>query len=220
MFRMAWFVWGLAFWFLHVQNAQVASTSIPQKIPQGPTVPNIKGVNSKLLGLVIQDQWERGNDMFGNGRQHPVPLSDAAMLPSHTILRCRLSRIVVDTEKFVNIDDDGYALIICEHSSLPRDLMFAHLLALTIVEKKNSGRWWVAATMDRYLNSIQQPQIFGTQFWKHGDDPFTMEPYNWDTLTDAERALFCVVPRVQQEAILKHYQQTGVGATTEISGCK
>ncbi len=36
--------------------------------PDSPTVPPIRDVDPEVLRLVIHDQWDQGNDMFG-GRQ-------------------------------------------------------------------------------------------------------------------------------------------------------
>lgn len=36
-----------------------------------PTVPNLPDANPEVLQLAIQDQWDRGNDMFGGGK--PIP---------------------------------------------------------------------------------------------------------------------------------------------------
>jgi hypothetical protein len=35
-----------------------------------PTIPKATDVNPELLNLVIYDQWDRGNDMFGD--RHPA----------------------------------------------------------------------------------------------------------------------------------------------------
>lgn len=41
-----------------------AGAQSPATEPDGPTIPQLPGVNPLLLRLVVEDQWDRGNDMF------------------------------------------------------------------------------------------------------------------------------------------------------------
>ena len=45
------------------------------------------------------------------------------------------------------------------------------------------------ATLDRYLNSIHQPQICGTQFYFKPKEPTTQELYNRNLVPDALRSI-------------------------------
>ena len=99
--------------------------------------------------------------------------------------------------------------------------MLAHLLSSTSVALGGNGKWMMAATLDRYLHSIKQPQIFGTQFFTtDGGHTWTMEPYDRSTVTDAERALWCVVPLAEQQRVLEKMQRGEGAASTGIEGCK
>jgi hypothetical protein len=58
----------------------------------GPTIPKLANVNLEILQLVIQDQWDRGNDMFGN-RQVKSPESlDWKQVAVHSVM-CLLLRL-------------------------------------------------------------------------------------------------------------------------------
>jgi len=76
-------------------------------------------------------------------------------------------------------------------------------MAVTAVGKGDgSSKWLAAATLDRYLQSLNQPQVFGTQFRKSGG-AWTMDPYDRTSFSDAIRATWCVIPLEEQESIEK-----------------
>lgn len=110
-------------------------------------------------------------------------------------------------------DDFEDASYIFQHGGSPDDCLFAHILAIeAMVRGKESARWIAAATLDRYLQSIKQPQVFGTQYpfdpnlphtLHTGAAPFrsgrTLEPYNASLLPDSVRTDFCVPVLAQQK---------------------
>src|SRR5262249_6558753 len=59
------------------------------------------------------------------------------------------------------------------------------------------AKWLCAATLDRYLRSIKQPQIFGTQFG-NGPAVYDMSPYDKDLLSDKIREVWCVASYTTQ----------------------
>jgi hypothetical protein len=100
-------------------------------------------------------------------------------------------------------------------------LLFAHILATSAAAKgESNGKWLSVATLDRYLWDVNQPQIFGTQFKKDREGKWSMEPYERGTLTDAERALWCVVSLSEQAKILKDFQEGNPLRPTGVEGCK
>ena len=75
-----------------------------------------------------------------------------------------------------------------------------------------NAKWLVAATLDRYLQLLKQPQIFGTQYPLDPTKPHpynaeqnarfagrTQSPYSERFLTEAVRADFCVPSTDQQK---------------------
>jgi hypothetical protein len=71
------------------------------------------------------------------------------------------------------------AAMVFQHGSTPEDILMAHVLAVTALGRGNTdARWLAAATLDRFLHRVKQPQVFGTQFGKQEGQPWTMEPYN------------------------------------------
>jgi hypothetical protein len=204
----------------HAQDG--TETSIEGKASTaGPTIPPLKNVNPEVLKLVVEDQWDRGNDMFGKGQVKAQKDIDWKVVAAHDNVRHQEIRELLAAGKLKTSSDYNYASLIFQHSGDPSDLMLAHLLSSTSVSMGGNGKWMMAATLDRYLHSIKQPQIFGTQFFStDGDHTWTMEPYNRSTLTDAERALWCVVPLAEQEKVLDSMQKGNGRASTSIEGCK
>ena len=187
-----------------------------------PTLPPIKNVNPEVLQLVVADQWDRGNDMFGKGQVKSQKDLDWKVIDAHDQTRHKEIRDLLAAGKLKSVNDFSFASLIFQHSGDPSDLMLAHLLTATAVSMGGSGKWMEAATLDRYLQSIHQAQIFGTQFKTTDGHAWTMEPYNRTTLTDAERAMWCVVPLAEQEKTLEKMNKGDGGASTStgIEGCK
>lgn len=87
------------------------------------------------------------------------------------------------------------AAFILHHSGAPDDCLLAHTLALIAMTKGNVRAIWVAAaTLDRYLQALGKPQIYGTQFDMHEDGATTQEPYNRDLVPDHIRRNLGVPP--------------------------
>ena len=97
------------------------------------------------------------------------------------------------------------AAFIFQHGNAPDDYLTAHVLALVGVAKGDrESRWIAAATLDRYLLSVKQPQVFGTNYsQKDASSPLTQEPYHRDLIPDSLRAALCVPNIGDQEKILE-----------------
>jgi len=93
-------------------------------------------------------------------------------------------------------DDYFHAAMVLQHGQGPEDYKLAHELALKASEldaDHSTARWLAAAAKDRYLHSIGEPQIYGTQFRKV-DGKWTLEPIDESAVTDEERARWGVPP--------------------------
>jgi tetratricopeptide (TPR) repeat protein len=91
--------------------------------------------------------------------------------------------------------DYYHAAMIFQHGESPNDFRTAHELAQKAVELDpfdRTAKWMAAASKDRELMNLGQPQRYGTQF-KKVDGRWTL--YNVDpSVTDAERAKWNVPP--------------------------
>ncbi|MEP6601493.1 MAG: hypothetical protein ABJB49_06725 [Nitrospirota bacterium] len=96
--------------------------------------------------------------------------------------------------------------MVFQHGDTPEDILFAHVLAVTALGKGNVGaRWLAAASLDRYLHRLGQPQIFGTQFTNKdvsSKEGWTMDPYNRQLLAPSLLEANCVPDRDHQAEML------------------
>jgi hypothetical protein len=98
------------------------------------------------------------------------------------------------------------AALVFQHGGLPEEYLLAHTLAVVSVAKGEPGAAWLsAATLDRYLQSIGRPQIYGTQFRVKTTDLYTQEPYERGIVSDAVRHQLGVPSMARQEDQLKDY---------------
>jgi len=105
-------------------------------------------------------------------------------------------------------EDFNEAAFLFQHGSRPDDYLLAHTLAMVAMRKGDAGAIWIAsATLDRYLDSIKQPQIYGTQFHTPKDQLTTQEPYNRTLISDALRKQLGVPSLAEQDKQREGYNQ-------------
>lgn len=103
--------------------------------------------------------------------------------------------------------DFYHAAFIFQHADTPEDYLLAHTLATVSAAKGYEGAAWIAAaTLDRYLFNMKQPQIYGTQTLIIGGAA-TMEPYNRKLIPDALRQALGVPSLETQEERLAETQK-------------
>jgi hypothetical protein len=101
--------------------------------------------------------------------------------------------------------DFHQAAFIFQHGETPQDYLLAHILAVAALAKGDAPvRWWTAATLDRYLQSLGQPQVFGTQYM--GEHP-NQGAYDQELVPDALRKEFCVPSLAGQQQNIQAMQQ-------------
>jgi hypothetical protein len=123
-------------------------------------------------------------------------------------------RKLLEEGKITSGEDFSDAALIFQHGQTPEEYLFAHVLAVeALIRGGSADKWIAAATLDRYLHAVNQPQVFGTQYPadkaagntpKPQVDPRvwnvqrTQQPYDAKLLPDAVRRDFCV-PDVSQQ---------------------
>lgn len=79
--------------------------------------------------------------------------------------RCKRVYSMVEAGDVQTKNDLYHAAIILHHSDKVEDYVVAHrLAALSAIMGHKTARWLMAATLDRMLMCLGQPQIYGTQF--------------------------------------------------------
>ncbi|MBA3667602.1 MAG: hypothetical protein H0W65_07760 [Sphingomonas sp.] len=87
------------------------------------------------------------------------------------------------------------AAFIFQHGGTPSNYLYAHHLANVALKLGyRDAAWIAAATLDRYLLSIGQPQIYGTQFETDEAGQRKRQSLKPDFMNDEDRAVLDVPP--------------------------
>jgi hypothetical protein len=162
--------------------------------------------NPDLKAIFIADQRDRGNDPFAQqGDPQPVALPDAQVRKNDDDRDAKVKAMLHNGT--VRTGTDFYrAALVYQHSGTPEGFLLAHVLATIAVAKGNQGGalWLSASSLDRYLITIGQKQLFGTQFHSL-PKPGTPSTYEFvqdniepDVVSDVLRAQLCVAPLAAQ----------------------
>ena len=142
--------------------------------------PGMKPINAEMRALLASDDIDHADDSK----------IDFVQIAHADQTRWSRVRDLLIKGKLKNGGDFRAAAFIFQHGSSTDDYLLAHALALTAVSLGDHKALWIAnASLDRYLMTIGQKQIFGTQYAQQDgpDRPFTQEPYNRDLVPDAIR---------------------------------
>ncbi len=103
------------------------------------------------------------------------------------------------------------AAFVFQHGDTSDEILLAHVLAVTALGRGNlQARWIAAASLDRYLQRLKQPQVFGTQFTRpdaaQGGE-WSLEPYNRQLLPASLLEANCIPDREHQKEMLAAIQR-------------
>jgi hypothetical protein len=170
-------------------------------------------VPTNIHQLFLDDQAERTVRGFAPKYGPDVNSRDA--------MRRAEAKSLLAAGELKTAQDFHDAAFIFQHGHDPDDYLLAHILAIEAIAKGDaSSKWIAAATLDRYLQSIGQKQVFGTQYTsesylflqQHKDDPnaknspeaqqkgYTQEPFDRNLVPDALRGDFCIPNQGTQES--------------------
>jgi hypothetical protein len=168
---------------------------------------------SEIHQLFVQDQKDRGVGA-------PALSSYEEMNSNDEKRRTRVHELL-NSGALKSGEDFHDAAFIYQHGQKAEDYLLAHVLAMVAVQKGHSdSRWIEAATLDRYLQAIKQPQAFGTQYFQADEKtPYTQDPYNRDLLSDSLRRQFCVPSLETQKDNIKYFDKGTYPPKQEIPGC-
>jgi hypothetical protein len=150
-------------------------------------------VHTEVHRLFIEDQKNRNGDS-----------QDWKQINIRDKQRRNRVRSLLDSGMLKTGQDYSDAAFIFQHGDDPDDFLLAHILAVIGISKGNlESRWIAAATLDRYLDSLSKPQVFGTQYNQRSETaPFTQEPFDRKLLTDGLRLSLCVPGLKAQSKVL------------------
>ncbi|MFH1725916.1 MAG: hypothetical protein ABII00_15005 [Elusimicrobiota bacterium] len=113
--------------------------------------------NLKLEELFQEDQRDRA-------RVYDTQ-SEVTVLNDRDAARRQRITIMMELGEVKTKADLYHAAVIFQHGESSADFLTAHRLAtLAAVLGHRTGRWLLAAALDRFLMSIEQAQVYGTQF--------------------------------------------------------
>lgn len=138
--------------------------------------------NAHLLRLFQEDQSDRDSGVF--------------LMHRDAERRKQVEQMIVDN-LLLTAEDFYRAAVIFQHGQSPSDYKKAQQLASKAAILKPDfieARWLTCAAEDRYLISIGEPQVWGTQY--SGFEP-SLEPINRHAKTDKEREV-CGLPPLKE----------------------
>jgi hypothetical protein len=175
--------WSMKFVFLS------ALASLVLLVPA--TAQDKPGFNNNVHQLFLDDQKDRGE----GAEQLPWDKIAARDLER----RSQVHRLL-ESGSLKTAEDFHDAAFIYQHGQSPDDYLLSHVLGTVAVAKGDATSLWIsAASLDRYLQSINRPQIFGTQYHSSNNSPTTQDPYDTNLVPDKLRAALCVPSLEQQQ---------------------
>ena len=152
--------------------------------------PQAAADNLEMATMFDADQGDR--DGLGKMGVNAVATRDAK--------RRTRTKSLLDAGKLRSANDFYHAAMIFQHGLTATDYLLAHTLAtIAAVRGSRDAVWLSAASLDRYLQTIGQKQIFGTQFQTFKGSPLTQEPYDRTLISDSLRNALGVPSLVDQD---------------------
>jgi hypothetical protein len=151
--------------------------------------------NAEMRAIYAEDQ---------KVRQGEISEAQWAVVEKEDAARRERTRGLLAREQLHTSEDFREAAFVFQHGDGPDDYLLAHTLAMIAVAKGDNGALWIGtATLDRYLQSIHQSQIYGTQFLNAPKGAMTQEPFRRDLISDALRAELGLPSLADQQEQLK-----------------
>lgn len=117
------------------------------------------------------------------------------------------TRVLLDTGNLTTPEDYYAAAFVFQHGDQPEDYLLAHSLAIVAAAGGvKDASWIAAATLDRYLQTIGQKQIYGTQWQARQGQQLTRDPYDRALVPDALRTALGVPVLAMQDKRLADMQ--------------
>ena len=153
--------------------------------------------NPEMAAILAADQAVRQDlqAVLDGGREGAIRMmaEDAA--------RRQQVKALLDAGALRTATDLHSAALVYQHGDTAQDYLMAHTLAVAALgEDSTKSPWLAAATLDRYLHKIGQPQIYGTQTMIRRGEPPTNEPFDYALIPDSIRTILGVSTRDAEEA--------------------
>ena len=184
-------------WSFTRAGGSVAPTVASDWDPQANYPQETEAISSAEMKRIYEDDQE--------ARQDPASMSEErwAVVGREDEQRRKRTHELLAEGQLHTSEDFIRAAFIFQHGDTGNDYLLAHTLAMIAAAKGDASAAWIgAATLDRYLQSIGKPQIYGTQFKRGPEDVATQEPFDREVIADALRQQLGVRSlEVQQEEL-------------------
>lgn len=153
--------------------------------------------NPEMAAILAADQAVRQDlaAVLAGGRENAMRIHAA------DAVRRQQVRALLDAGALRTGTDLYSAALVYQHGDTPEDYLMAHTLAVAALgEGSTESPWLAAATLDRYLQQVGQPQIYGTQTMMRRGEPPTREPFDHALIPDSIRRILGVSTRAAEEA--------------------
>lgn len=162
----------------------------PGAAARPPSQPAESG-NGEIAALFAADQADRTPGGAG---------IDWTVVAPRDLARQARARALLQAGALRTAEDFYRAAFIFQHGTTADDYLMAHALAVAATARGHPEAPWIAAaSLDRYLQKIGQPQIYGTQYNTPNRQSTTQEPYNRTLVPDALRQVLGVDTQAEQE---------------------
>lgn len=129
----------------------------------------------------------------------PIDMAQVRRMIAEDATRRATARTLLAEGRLATAEDYYHAAFLFQHGSDAADYLLAHSLAMAAVARgKAEANWIAAATLDRYLMKIGQPQIYGTQYTRSKESGVTMDPYDRALIPDSLRTTLGVPMQAEQ----------------------
>ncbi|EGI53675.1 hypothetical protein SUS17_3487 [Sphingomonas sp. S17] len=134
----------------------------------------------------------------------PIDMTQVRRMIAEDAARRMAARAMLAEGRLKTAEDYYHAAFIFQHGQDAADYLLAHSLAMAAVARgKAEANWIAAATLDRYLMKIGQPQIYGTQYTRSKERGATMDPYDRALIPDSLRKALGVPVQPEQDKKLE-----------------
>jgi len=150
--------------------------------------------NTELIEIYKNDQADRQTDII-----------DWSVVSKNDSLREVRIYQLLDSNKVKTSKDYHNAAMIFQHGGDSTAYgMAVKLMQKSIELDSTADKWLLAAAIDRYLLSKDEPQIYGTQYQKFGkDEPWQIGKMDTTKISDAERVEYGVETLAEQRVKVK-----------------
>jgi hypothetical protein len=146
--------------------------------------------NAELAAIFAADQTDR----------RAGAAIDWSLVGPRDEARRKRVREMLDQSLLRAADDYYNAAFVFQHGSKPDDYLLAHALSMAAVALGRADASWISsATLDRFLQSVDRSQIFGTQYLAPPGGSVTQGKYDSALIPDSLRGVLGVPTRAQQE---------------------